>query len=113
MIYDPYIFDTFVHNNLPSTDALSTFQVRARMRQGWGAGEGTPTSLALRWEAWLHQVDRRSVCVVLCFRHVSVICGVCPLVFSCSANAEATGPLPLHLSCFLVSMLERRTILQQ
>lgn len=31
-------------------------QVRTRMRQGWGAGEGTPTSLALRWEAWLHQV---------------------------------------------------------
>jgi hypothetical protein len=34
----------------------NSLQVRTRMRQGWGAGEGTPTSLALRWEAWLHQV---------------------------------------------------------
>lgn len=34
-------------------------EVRARLRQGFGAGEGTPTSLALRWEAWLHQCQRR------------------------------------------------------
>jgi hypothetical protein len=36
--------------------ADTQLKVRARMRQGWGAGEGTPTSLSLRWEAWLHQV---------------------------------------------------------
>ncbi len=83
-------------------------------------GDGTPTSLALRWEAWLHQVGDVGLLVCLCFSSSSnimhlrvsrrIIVALSPEPVSpFSASAAATGLPPWPSFCCLATMLELLT----